>query len=203
MRCRSRGGWEENEAEEERDWLFPAQTIHRWGYGTGCWLFALESPRRLLCSGSAQKAPGERGEESASGDNSRVGGRTEWKQNKGMEKEPCPIWCQCEYSVCAKKGRQMMQPYNDQVVGWESIPFPNRDIELVKTEQGGERRVREDEGKQEGMRCREPWLHPSCGLVQKPFVPIVLHNLFSQRLQWEGWREKTKIQQPFIFALIT
>lgn len=51
---------------------------------------------------------------------------------------------------------------------------------------GGEGRVREDEGKQEGMRCREPWLHPSCGLVQKPFVPIVLHNLFSQRLQWEG-----------------
>lgn len=41
----------------------------------------------------------------------------------------------------------MMQPYNDQVVGRESIPFPNRDIELVKTEQRGERRVREDEGK--------------------------------------------------------
>lgn len=29
------------------------------------------------------------------------------------------------------------------------------------------------------MRCREPRLHPSCGLVQKPFVPIVLNNLFS------------------------
>lgn len=37
------------------------------------------------------------------------------------------------------------------------------------------------------MRCREPRLHPSCGLVQKPFVPIVHHNLFSQRLQREGY----------------
>lgn len=55
--------------------MFPAQTIHRWGYGTRCWLFALESPRRLLCSGSVQKAPEDRGEESASGDNSRGWGR--------------------------------------------------------------------------------------------------------------------------------
>lgn len=28
--------------------MFPAQTIHRWGYGTGCLLFALESPRRCF-----------------------------------------------------------------------------------------------------------------------------------------------------------
>lgn len=78
----------------------------------------------------------------------------------------------------------MMQPCNDQVVGQESLPCPNRDTELVKTLRGGKR---EDEGeKKEGMRCGEPRLHPSCGLVQKPFVPIVLHNLFSQSLQWEG-----------------
>lgn len=48
------------------------------------------------------------------------------------------------------------------------------------------KRVSEDGGEKEGMRCREPKLHPSCGLVQKPFVPIVLHNLFSQSLQREG-----------------
>lgn len=68
-------------------------------------------------------------------------------------------------------------------------------------EKGG--RKESENGKKEGMRCREPKLHPSCGLVQKPFVPIVLHNLFSQSLQREGCRGKTKLQQPFIFALIT
>lgn len=29
-------------------------------------------------------------------------------------------------------------------------------------------------------------LHPSCGLVQQPFVPIVLHNLFSQSTRGDG-----------------
>jgi len=60
-----------------------------------------------------------------------------------------------------------------------------RHIELEIMEKGGRvKRVRG--GKKEGMRCRKLGLHPSCGLVQKPFVPIVLHNLFSQSLQREG-----------------
>lgn len=29
-------------------------------------------------------------------------------------------------------------------------------------------------------------LHPSCGLVQEPFVPIVLHNLFSPSTRGDG-----------------
>lgn len=41
-------------------------------------------------------------------------------------------------------------------------------------------------GKKERDEMQEPGLHPSCGLVQKPFVPIVLHNLFSQRVRREG-----------------
>lgn len=53
-------------------------------------------------------------------------------------------------------------------------------------EKGGSLKRESEEGEKEGMRCREPRLHPSCGLVQKPFVPIVLHNLFSQSLQREG-----------------
>lgn len=52
---------EDAAAEEERDRLFPTQTIHRWGSGTGCWLFALESPMRLLCSGGVRRALGDRG----------------------------------------------------------------------------------------------------------------------------------------------
>lgn len=100
--------------------MFPAQTIHRWGYSTGCWLFALESPRRLLCSRGVQQALGDRGEVCASGDNRRGRereSRDERKRKKGLEKEPCPMQCQCEYSVSAKNGRQMIQPYNDRVVG--------------------------------------------------------------------------------------
>ena len=84
----------------------------------------------------------------------------------------------------------MIQPYNDRVVGKRALKSSpvskQRHIELKIMENGGRiKRVREG-GKQEGMRCRELRLHPSCGLVQKPFVPIVLHNLFSQSLQKEG-----------------
>lgn len=61
-----------------------------------------------------------------------------------------------------------------------------RHIELEIMEKGGRAKQVSEEGKRERMRCREPRLHPSCGLVQKPFVPIVLHNLFSQSLQREG-----------------
>ena len=43
--------------------MFPAQTVHRWDYGTGCWLFALESPRRWHCSRGVQNALGDKGEE--------------------------------------------------------------------------------------------------------------------------------------------
>lgn len=57
-----------------------------------------------------------------------------------------------------------------------------------------------EEGKKEGMRCREPRLHPSCGLVQKPFVPIVLHNLFSQSLQREGQKGKDKATAAIYFC---
>lgn len=66
MLCRSpRVGGEgtqrdEDAAEEERDRLFPTQTIHRWGSGTGCRLFGLESPMRLLCSRGVRRALGDR-----------------------------------------------------------------------------------------------------------------------------------------------
>lgn len=42
-------------------------------------------------------------------------------------------------------------------------------------------------------------LHPSCGLVQEPFVPIVLHNLFSQSERGETGRHG---QRLFISLLI-
>lgn len=84
----------------------------------------------------------------------------------------------------------MIQPYNDRVVGRESAQvLPCFQTETYRARDNGEggrvKRVSE-EGEKEGMRCREARLHPSCGLVQKPFVPIVLHNLFSQSLQREG-----------------
>lgn len=78
-----------------------------------------------------------------------------------------------------------------------------RHIELEIMEKGARVKSRARKGKKEGMRCREPRLHPSCGLVQKPFVPIVQHNLFSQRLQREGYGGETKLWQLFIFVLIT
>lgn len=70
--------------------MFPAQTIHRWGYGTGCLLFALESPKRLLCSHGVQNALGDRGEESSCGDNSRGRERDKArgrKRKKGIGKK--------------------------------------------------------------------------------------------------------------------
>lgn len=129
------------------------------------------------------------------------------KERYRGKKGACLIWCQCEYSVIAKKGRRMIQPYSDRVVGRKSAQvLPYIQTETYRAEDNGEGRESKGSdwgrGKKEGMRCREPRLHPSCGLVQKPFVPIVLYNLFSQSLQWEGWRGDTKLWQPFIFALI-
>lgn len=65
-------------------------------------------------------------------------------------------------------------------------PFHNKDTRSWRYEEGRESKVYARPEEKEGMRCRERGLHPSCGLVQKPFVPIVLHNLFSQSLQREG-----------------
>lgn len=84
----------------------------------------------------------------------------------------------------------MIQPYNDRVVGRESVQvLPCSQTETYRAGDNGEGRENKESKRgreKDGMRCREPRLHPSCGLVQKPFVPIVLHNLFSQSLQREG-----------------
>lgn len=45
---------------------------------------------------------------------------------------------------------------------------------------------REKKKKRERDEMQGTGMHPSCGLVQKPFVPIVLHNLFFPSLKWEG-----------------
>lgn len=66
----------------------PTQTIHRWGCGTGRSLFALESPRRLLCSHGLQNALGDSGGEvKPTGDN--TGGKAErWgSERKGGQKK--------------------------------------------------------------------------------------------------------------------
>lgn len=82
----------------------------------------------------------------------------------------------------------MIQPYNDRVAGrGRAQVLPSFQTETYRAADNGEgRESKESEGKNERMRCREPRLHPSSGLVQKPFVPIVLHNLFSLSLQREG-----------------
>lgn len=83
----------------------------------------------------------------------------------------------------------MIQPYNDRVVRRESAQvLPCSQTETYRAVDNGEgsKSKKSKRGREKGRDEMQGTLHPSCGLVQKPFVPIVLHNLFSQSLQREG-----------------